>query len=317
MPPPKFVSEMKTNDNLESLLEAISAGSYEKIAGAKPNDILTVYHGTSLSRIQELINGFDATQVRGRDYGGPRHRGLFVTPDFEVAKKFGDGTILELKVYAKFIHGTDYSGVTGREERKLKGDDALDWVKNKFPNSFRPWMSFGMLEPSNEPQGLLIGVVKPAQITRVWTFDRKENKYTEHTREEFLKSGISYNASYRGGKTEYEYVHDAGVDLSDPQLKLNDFIHALAEYEQGEPEKYLKMFKFYAENLPERMKEKLENIAIGGSKLGPLAVKNISKELLALVSVNEATASLEPLLEYLLFEARTNTDKTLEGVLED
>lgn len=310
---------MRTNlENLlaELLFEEITPEAEKQIKNADPNDIITVYHGTSLSRLPDLINGFDATATRRRDYGGPRHRGLFITPDFEVAKQFGDGTILELKVYAKFIHGTNWSGLIGREEQKEKGKDTFDWVKEKFPNSFRPWMSYTMLSSGSEPQGLLIGVVNPSQITRVWTYDRQTSEYTEHTRDELARSGKVYNATWTTQGSEEHKLHDAGIDLADPKLSLEDFAKALSEFEGGKsPERYMEFFKFYGKLGKDKLKEKLQHIEIGGSKLGRLAIENIVNQVMS--RIDESTLSLEPLLEYLLNEGRTQTDEKLEKVLED
>ena len=85
------------------------------------NDRLVVYHGTSLSEVPSLINGFDATRLKYRLYGGPKHRGLFVTPDFKTAERFAPygEVILELVVRAKNLHGTDYSGHAGSWREQL------------------------------------------------------------------------------------------------------------------------------------------------------------------------------------------------------
>ena len=81
----------------------------------KPNDWLTVYHGTILNEVPKLINGFDSTKVKSRHFNAPRHRGMFVAPDFKTARKFGN-PVLEMVVRAKNLHGTDYSGTTGRQD---------------------------------------------------------------------------------------------------------------------------------------------------------------------------------------------------------
>jgi hypothetical protein len=81
----------------------------------KPNDWLTVYHGTSLSTVPQLINGFDATKVKYRNYGGPRHKGLFVAPDFKTARSFASygPTVLEMVVRAKNLRSRATGSLAG------------------------------------------------------------------------------------------------------------------------------------------------------------------------------------------------------------
>lgn len=268
------------NQLLKTLFEEISPSVRKEIETADPNDIITVYHGTPKMRIPDLINGFDATQVVPRDYGGGAHRGLFVTPDPEVAKNFGGGAVFELKVPAKFIHGTDWGGLTGRDIKREKGKGALDWVKDKFPNSFRPWMSYTMLSSGTEPQGILIGTVKPSQITRIWVRDLKSNKWKEYTRKEYLDTKDYYNVRRVLDKNKYEYIHDAGIHLANPKLKLEDFTKALADFEGGyEAERYIDLFIKSYERDPDRLIEMLKSIEIGGSRLGALALKSIIKQI--------------------------------------
>ena len=132
----------------------------EKVKNLNKNDFLVVYHGTREQHVPDLINGFDATSVKSRDYGGPQHAGLFVTPSIYVADRFASRgeIVLELKVRAANLHGTDWSGRTGRMQGADKGEI--------YPNSFRPYLSMTLLQ-EHEPQALLIGLVSPKQILRV------------------------------------------------------------------------------------------------------------------------------------------------------
>lgn len=299
---------MKPTDksNLFLFLEAIDPKKREEIANAKPTDVITVYHGTTPLELARMINGFDARQVYRRVYGGGEHRGVFVAPDFDSAGQFGSGAVIEIKTYAKFLHGTDWSGVTGRDVTREKGQSALDWVKEKFPNSFRPWMSYTLLSNEAEPQALLMGLVKPSQITRVWIRPPGKEQWQEYSREEYLQSKPYYNAVYRGGaKPEYEYFFDAGIDMADPNLKLEDFVKALAKFEgrEGREQSYIDYLKRLGKIGKDRLEDKLQYIEIGGSRLGELAFRNIVKQVMKLVKEDETTSEsrmpIDILLNYL------------------
>ncbi len=205
-------------DLIESLVkEEISAAQRDQIENVKSGDIITVYHGTPLFRLPQLINGFDAVQVKGRDFNGPKHGGLFVTADWNVAKGFGGGAIIEIQVRANNLHGTDYSGETTRQKKK-QGQN-FDYIDAQYPNSFRPNLSNTMLQKV-EPQGLLQGLVSPKQITRVWI--KEGGDWNEYTREEI--SGKVTNNEYGKERT----VKNAGIDLSSPKIQLDDYVEALA-----------------------------------------------------------------------------------------
>jgi hypothetical protein len=190
-------------------------------ANLRPDDRLTLYHGTSLSEAQHLLNGFDATTIKSRQYGGPKHRGLFVTPDIETARRFASygPIILEMVVRAKNLHGTDYSGVTGRENPR-----AQQRAKRSFPDSFRPYLSETLSQGSKEPQALLIGLVSPSQITRVW-MGESEKEISEgrwYTREAFLNLGL------RRGPNDARDLRDLGVDTTSTRLSYDQLLDAVA-----------------------------------------------------------------------------------------
>ncbi len=184
----------------------------------KPDDWLTVYHGTRLDDVAELINGFDSTKVKSRHYNAPRHKGMFVAPNFKTARKFGH-TVLEMVVRAKNLHGTDYGGVTGRQDPRRE-----EIWKDKYPDSFRPYLSL-TLHQSNEPQALLLELVAPRQIKRVW-YDGDW-----YSRKEFLDLGLGYGM--KGQKT----MRDLGFDRSYPNYDYDEFIDAMALYANMTPSK--------------------------------------------------------------------------------
>jgi hypothetical protein len=211
-------------------------------AKLRENDRVKVYHGTRLSQVFDLINGFDATKVQPRHYGGPRHRGVFVSPDFKLAKRFADRgeLVLELEVRAKNLHGTDYSGNIGRGTgpHGPLGVTTLEWAAEKYPDSFRPYLSMTLLQ-SVEPQALLIGLVAPRQIKRVfYTPYGKTGKW--YTRKAFLDLGLEVSP---GGRARKEKVRDLGVDLSYPGLSYDRFVDAMVkvlDIRRPEVEKTLK-----------------------------------------------------------------------------
>jgi hypothetical protein len=195
-------------------------------ANLRPDDRLTLYHGTSLSESYHLLNGFDATTIKSRQYGGPKHRGLFVTPDIETARRFASygPVILELVVRAKNLHGTDFSGVTGRENPR-----AQQVWKKWFPNSFRPYLS-ETLSQRSEPQALLIGLVSPSQITRVW-MGESEKGISEgrwYTREAFLNLGLKLTPARQLPYGPKRDLRDLGVDTTSTRLSYDQLLDAVA-----------------------------------------------------------------------------------------
>ncbi len=198
----------------------VTAADLKKL---QPNTVLTVYHGTRIAHVFNLINGFDANKVRGRDYGGQRHAGLFVAPSERTAEKFASygEIILEIKVRAKFLHGTDYSGNIGRHQRYDH-----QWIADKYPDSFRPYLTMTLLQ-SNEPQALLRGLVSPSQITRV-RYKPHGQSAKWYSRKAFLDLGLE---GYPEGESygPKEKVRDLGWDLSNPNYSVDQMYEALAD----------------------------------------------------------------------------------------
>lgn len=293
---------------LETLMEEISPAEREKIANVKPNDVLTVYHGTPMFRLPLLINGFDATQDFGRDYRSGKHPGIFITSDFDLSKRFGGGAVLEIKVQAKNIHGTDWSGNIGRHLKKR--GEGLTNLEKDYPESFRPFMSYTMLS-SSEPQGLLMGLVKPSQITRVWIRNLKTKQWDEYTRQEFLKQNKTFS-SERG----QDRFGDVGIDMSSPNIKLEDYLRALLKADGAEDrfERTMMFMKARAKMPEDRIDAWFANHDIHGSKLGPKARASLVKQTKALL--DESMMPVGTLIDF-LFEAETKTDRILQKVLSD
>ena len=259
-------------ESIVNISEEITDAQREQMKRLKPDDRITVFHGTPLFRLPHLINGFDSTQEHKRDYRGGAHRGLFVTLDWEMAKRFGGGAILELEVKAKNIHGTDYGGNIGREQEM--SDKTEEFIKGEHPESFRPYLNYTMLQ-KGEPQGLLIGVVGPNQIKRVWV--REGNDWKEYTREEYLKKESVYNVEF-GKEKRFK---EADIDLSSPKIKLDEFLkaYAVANNRAGEEDSLKQYLLRYARRDLDDLRIRLGDMSIGGSNLGKLALENIIRQL--------------------------------------
>ena len=199
------------------------AARYAGLHNLTPDEMVTVYHGTRLAHVEALINGFDANNVRARDYGGPRHAGLFVTPDLETAVRFSSRgeIIFELEVRAKNLHGTDFSGNIGR--RQEMSEKTRKFMQKDYPDSFRPYLSVTMLQKS-EPQALLLGLVRPSQIKRV-RYQAFNEPAKWYTRSEFTKLGLEA-VPFNGARQKP--IKDLGVNLAQPRQSLSQFLSTLA-----------------------------------------------------------------------------------------
>jgi len=226
----------------------------------KPNDIVTVYHGTSLYSVRALINGFDANRLdTKRDYqaGGYRHAGLFVTPSERTASSFGQQIILKIKTRAKNLHGTDYSGKIGRKHLREINEETRKWIEEMYPNSFRPYLSM-TLQQSVEPQALLRGLVSPRQIVGV-RFKPHGKSAKWYTRKAFLALGLM---THDRGESSYgpkNPVTDVGFDLSSTRHTLDEFIDGLSVVIDTEKSRVVEMLSFYV-GLGERGRPRIERL---------------------------------------------------------
>jgi hypothetical protein len=198
------------------------------IAKVQARDWLHVFHGTRLSVAPQLLNGFDANRIKKRHYNGPRHAGLFVSANLELARSFSDYGlfVLALRVQAKHLHGTDYSGNIDTPA------EGREW-RFKYPDSFRPGLSYSMLR-DHEPQGLLRGLVRPRQITGVWySTSSAPDAGRWYTRKEFLKLNLTVAPEGQYG-SKYK-IRELGYDLSNPGYSLPEFMAAFASAIEVEP----------------------------------------------------------------------------------
>jgi len=228
---------------------------YERL---KATQKMKVYHATTFERAVKMMNGFDALEVRRREFNTGKHRGLFVSP--KPAMQFG-GVVLELEVYAKFLHGTDWGGNIGRVRQDQKAnryhDGYFEEIKEDYPDSFRPSLSES-LERKYEPQALYLGLVKPSQIKRVchggaWM-----------SRSEFIALG-----EVEGSYAQKNRLKDVGFDLSSPNHSLEDVYEFIASYKNTDVNGVKKTFKRFVSRWEEQRYEKvildtLSKLGFGG-----------------------------------------------------
>lgn len=249
----------------------------------KADDILTVYHGAPAFRVPDLINGFDSTTPQYRSQGslsdGPKqgYSGLYVTPDQQVARGFGGGAVIEIVTKAKFLHGTNWDGQTGRESGRDRE------FKDEFPDSFRPYLS-NTLSQEKEPQALLKGIVKPNQITRIWT--RTSDGWEEQTREEYLREEPEFHTPH-GQPLK---VRSNPFSLHSPRIDLDDWVREIAREESPEETQksierrvrgIIKYDKGNTERAERAMRDWISGMPVNGTMPGRRAVDSLIRQIFA------------------------------------
>ena len=197
------------------LLEAAPVAlTPQTIKRLKPGQWVKVYHATHVSSDrrhgpQNLVFGIDAVSGHSRMYNQDRHGGLYVAPTLKDTRKFGD-LVFEIAARTNNLHGTTYGGVIGRHE--LRGDQkSKDWLKSKYPDSFRPRLSDTLDTSSNEPQALLVGLVRPLHILAV------HYKGKRYGRREFIEA---HKDLLRGGEKD--------SDPATTSMSVDDILGAVA-----------------------------------------------------------------------------------------
>lgn len=289
--------------------EKINPKWRERAKHLKPNDKMIVYHGTSKVYVPGMINGFDAaTQEVHRLYGGPRHVGLFVTLDPDVAARFAyyGEVVFELEVRAKNLHGTDYSGniLTRGQGRELQ---------SLYPDSFRPGLSFTLLQKV-EPQALLLGMVRPRQIKRIRWSEGFQGPYKWYTRKELLSKGIVVHGEPGSGYGEHP-LEDWGIDLSSTRTTVPEFLDAVKRIHGGARD-IDAVFRAYAAHGTDKLYDKLRYIF----KFGAAAARALAKKLVDYYSSPQEDTTTAAIATYPLpmgMVKKTRKKKQGKDVYED
>ena len=275
--------------NFEFILK-YAARKEVKLDSLRPDDILTVYHGTSLSQLFHMINGFDANEIKPRLYGGPRHAGVFVSPSIDLADRFAPyGIVIELAVMARNLHGTDYSGNIGRSvdpHGKETSKSIIEYAKEQYPNSFRPYLTYTLLQ-SNEPQALLRGLIGPNQIKKI-----RYGKYREepvwYSRSEFLELGLDIIPAKDAPYGQSKKFNDIGQDLSYPNYSNDELISLLSTMLEIDNEQTKNLLIRYVNRIDGKyhVADLLNRLGIGITAAKNYA-ENLSAEYLKQVDIPE------------------------------
>lgn len=260
---------MILREYIRTMLEMVTQA--DKIERLQPDDTLLVYHGTGGAYLP-MIHGIDATQEHHRSYGGQRHEGLFVSTDPETALRFASSgqVVFEIETKAKALYGTDYSGNTAKKQIERGMPDPNELWQDKYPESFRPYLSTTLLQAS-EPQALLVGVVRPDHIKRVqW-------KGTWYDREELLDMMPEYHKPYERTPTKLERMP---FDPTDGSISLDEFYEAVTNHIGGghrKAEDTKRMFDLWTQRNPEELWQHIEDIGWRRGAAKELAQKIIEK----------------------------------------
>ncbi len=143
------------------------------IVHLQPNTVVTLFHGTSLDVALKMCQeGIDGNEPVGRvqqhdlELKGKFDSffsGLFVTGTVETASKFGH-YVIKFKTLAKNLH----------YQFEYKPDSFDQMTKDDYPKSFRPEVSWDLLNSGPEPQALFKGFVSPRSIEKVYDFFRNK-----------------------------------------------------------------------------------------------------------------------------------------------
>jgi hypothetical protein len=161
----------------------------DEIANLQPDSVISVYHGTSLKdSVKFAWQGIDGRMRTHRLYphfigvGSQRqmvNRGLFVTANINTALSFGR-TVVEFLARGEDLY---YQFPSPDSIRK-----ARQWTQKKYPNSFRPEVSYHLLEPSTEPQALFRGLVPTKDVIQFHSSDYdKQGKYHQPMRNKVVE----------------------------------------------------------------------------------------------------------------------------------
>jgi hypothetical protein len=193
-------------------------GHRQNIAQMQPDSIITVFHGTSADDAYNFcLNGIDAKkQQKYRIYphvsgGKPIKFGIFVAPDLKTAQKFGH-VILKFKTLGKDLI---YRFPT--EMKKYNSG----FYKELYPKSFRPVVSYDMLDKGVEPQAIYTGLLSPRAIEKLFVYNYGANQWSEMNREDYIQ-----NYSEKNPQTK---IFQSPFEPQNYKMSLEDFVKKLAQ----------------------------------------------------------------------------------------
>ena len=250
------------------LLEAAPVDlTSQTIKRLKPNQWVKVYHGTDFSSDtkygpQNLVYGIDAVASHSRLFNQGRHSGLFVAPSLKGTGRFGN-LVFEIAARTNNLHGVTYGGVIGRSE--LRGDQKTkDWLKGKFPDSFRPRLSDTLLN-SNEPQALLKGLVSPRNILAVHYRGKR------YTRKDFIEAFKDKLRPTRGS-----------LDPASTKMSVDDVLGMLAKEFRMDKSKVMGIMQSTMDRSGEE--GVVSMLGPDGAGLLPTAAEAMAKKIIARLS---------------------------------
>ncbi|MEI8270539.1 MAG: hypothetical protein WCG45_04160 [bacterium] len=205
-----------------------------EIARLQPDSVITVFHGTDGDTAYDFcLNGIDGKKNTHRIYphisgGKPLKFGLFVAPDLKTAQKFGS-VIVKFKSLGK--------NLIYRFPVEMKKYNSSEFYKKQYPDSFRPIVSYDMLDRGVEPQALFIGMVSPRAIEKVFSYTYSDNKWLSFSPQEYIDYYLNKNKNkptniYRGIFEPQEY-----------QMTLGDLVKRLAKEHNSTEEEILNTLK--------------------------------------------------------------------------
>lgn len=207
----------------------------------KATDTVRVFHGTQNMEsgiITFLRSGMDGTKVVGRSYNQGAERGLYVAPDQRTARSFGS-IVIEFDVKAKDLYPTARWGFgMGHRQKQIQ-----EMAAEKFPNSFRPLVSWQLTEKV-EPQAMFLGFVPASKIIAVHRYEISSSvDFTTYTLAEARERYLGENLVDPKGDETYDEVlellaksnGETPADISDAlaDARESEIMHLLLHHGFG------------------------------------------------------------------------------------
>ncbi len=196
--------------------------------------VFRMFHGVDdpVKVYEILTKGLSGKEKANRNYSYESNNnpyGLFVTPDFDTAKRFG-AYILELNIRVRDLeapvwpngkfagqgqYAPSFADDNEREEaRELARSNALK-MHDHIASSSRPEVAASLLA-SGERQALFTGVLDPNSTQAVWKRDNPQSTispYSRMSRREFIKLFNEGGATnpFTGKESSIDMVKNSGI----------------------------------------------------------------------------------------------------------